>query len=217
MGVREVQKQATREKVVEAARSLFEEIGYEETTIRMVAERATVSVGSVFTTFESKVDIFNYILFEKFEALFSELQRISPYLKGSACHRIASLMSIAYGVECRQLDLMISHMAASYGWPRRIEDEHNKRRARLIGLFRDILDQGVAQGEIRADVDLDQFIDILLSVYTRNYRRAYYEKLTPEELSGLAEQQASLLFQGIATRAEFAVANDARDIRAAGA
>jgi AcrR family transcriptional regulator len=217
LGVREVQKQATREKVVEAARSLFEEIGYEETTIRMVAERATVSVGSVFTTFESKVDIFNYILFEKFEALFSELQRISPYLKGSACHRIASLMSIAYGVECRQLDLMISHMAASYGWPRRIEDEHNKRRARLIGLFRDILDQGVAQGEIRPDVDLDQFIDILLSVYTRNYRRAYYEKLTPEELSAIAEQQASLLFQGIATRAEFGVIGEARDVRAAGA
>jgi AcrR family transcriptional regulator len=217
LGVREVQKQATREKVVEAARSLFEEIGYEETTIRMVAERATVSVGSVFTTFESKVDIFNYILFEKFEALFSELQRISPYLKGSACHRIASLMSIAYGVECRQLDLMISHMAASYGWPRRIEDEHNKRRARLIGLFRDILDQGVAQNEVRGDVDLDQFIDILLSVYTRNYRRAYYEKLTPEELSAVAEQQASLLFQGIATRAEYAAIEEARDVRAAGA
>jgi AcrR family transcriptional regulator len=215
LGVREVQKQATREKVVEAARSLFEEIGYEETTIRMVAERAGVSVGSVFTTFESKVDIFNYILFEKFEALFSELQRIAPYLKGTACHRIASLMSIAYGVECRQLDLMISHLAASYGWPRRIEDEHNKRRARLVGLFRDMLDQGVTSGEIRSDADLDQFVDILLSVYSRNYRRAYYEKLTPEELSALAEQQVSILFQGIATRAEFAVV-ERRDARAAG-
>ncbi len=215
MGVREVQKQATREKVVEAARSLFEEIGYEETTIRMVAERAGVSVGSVFTTFESKVDIFNYILFEKFEALFSELQRISPYLKGSACHRIASLMSIAYGVECRQLDLMISHLAASHGWPRRIEDEHNKRRARLIGLFRDILDQGVTQGEVRADVDLDQFIDMLLSVYVRNYRRAYYEKLTPEELSALAEQQCAILFQGLGA-ASFSVAQEA-NVRAAGA
>jgi AcrR family transcriptional regulator len=216
LGVREVQKQATREKVVEAARSLFEEIGYEETTIRMVAERAGVSVGSVFTTFESKVDIFNYILFEKFEALFSELQRISPYLKGSACHRIASLMSIAYGVECRQLDLMISHLAASHGWPRRIEDEHNKRRARLVGLFRDILDQGVATGEVRDEVDLDQFIDILLSIYTRNYRRAYYEKLTPEELSALAEKQCAVLFHGVTTGGYAATPERADSVRAAG-
>jgi AcrR family transcriptional regulator len=198
LGVREAQKQATRERVVEAARRLFEEVGYEETTIRMVAERAGVSVGSVFTTFESKVDIFNYILFEKFEALFSELQRISPYLRGSACHRIASLMSIAYGVECQQLDLMVSHLAASHGWPRRIEDEHNKRRARLIGLFRDALDQGVASGELRADADLDLFVSMLLDIYVRNYRRAYYERLSPEDLSALTERQLNLLFIGVA-------------------
>lgn len=202
MGVREAQKQATRERVVEAARRLFEEVGYEETTIRMVAERAGVSVGSVFTTFESKVDIFNYILFEKFEALFSELQRISPYLRGSACHRIASLMSIAYGVECQQLDLMISHLAASHGWPRRIEEEHNKRRARLLGLFRDALDQGVASGELRADVDLDLFVSILLDVYVRNYRRAYYERLSTEDLSALTERQLNLLFAGVAAQQE---------------
>jgi AcrR family transcriptional regulator len=183
--------------VVEAARRLFEEIGYEETTIRMVAERAGVSVGSVFTTFESKVDIFNYILFEKFEGLFGELQRISPYLKGSACDRIVSLMSIAYGVECQQLDLMISHLAASHGWPRRIEEEHLKRRARLEGLFRDVLDQGVASGEVRSDVDLDCFVEVILSVYARNYRKAYYERLTPEQLSTLTERQMALLFQGV--------------------
>jgi AcrR family transcriptional regulator len=205
LGVREAQKQATRERVVEAARRLFEEVGYEETTIRMVAERAGVSVGSVFTTFESKVDIFNYILFEKFEALFSELQRISPYLKGSACHRLASLMSIAYGVECQQLDLMISHLAASHGWPRRIEDEHNKRRARLIGLFRDALDQGVAAGEVRADIDLDLFVAILLDVYIRNYRKAYYERLSPEELSALTERQLNLLFAGAEARGDVRV------------
>src|ERR1700693_629539 len=42
---------ATRARVLNAARDLFDEVGYEETTIRMVAERAGVAVGSVFTTF----------------------------------------------------------------------------------------------------------------------------------------------------------------------
>lgn len=202
MGVRDVQKQATRDKVVQAARELFEEIGYEETTIRMVAERAGVSVGSVFTTFESKVDIFNHILFEKFELLFGELQRIAPYLKGTARDRIASLMSIAYGVECQQLDLMISHLAASHGWPRRIEEESNKRHGRLLGLFREALEHGVAGGEIRADVDLDLFVDMLFAVYLRNYRTASYESLTPEALSALTERQLTVLFQGVTADAQ---------------
>lgn len=201
LGVRKAQKQATRERVLAAARELFEGVGYEETTIRMIAERAGVSVGSVFTTFESKVDIFNYILFEKFEALFGELSRIAPHLKGSCCDRIVSLMSIAYGVECRQLDLMISHLAASHGWPDRIEAENAARQARLVGLFRDCLEAGVRSGEVRADLDLDLFVDTLLAIYLRNYRKALYERLDTDSLSGLIERQITLLFQGASSGA----------------
>jgi AcrR family transcriptional regulator len=197
LGIRKAQKAATRQRVVAAARELFEGVGYEETTIRMIAERAGVSVGSVFTTFESKVDIFNYILFEKFELLFGELQRIAPHLKGSTCDRIVSLMSIAYGVECRQLDLMISHLAASYGWPQRIEIENARRHERLTGLFRDCLNHGIAVGEVRDGIDLELFVETLMAVYLRNYRRAYYEKLDAEALSGLLERQVVLLFDGV--------------------
>ena len=196
-GVRKQQKEATRQRVVSAARELFEGVGYEETTISMIAERAGVSVGSVFTTFESKVDIFNHILFQKFELLFGELQRIAPHLKGSCCDRIVSLMSIAYGVECRQLDLMISHLAASHGWPDRIEAENARRHERLVGLFRDCLDHGVRAGELRADADLDLFLETLMAVYLRNYRKAYYERLGAEAMSELIEKQVKLIFEGL--------------------
>ena len=194
---RKAQKAATRQRVVASARELFEGVGYEETTIRMIAERAGVSVGSVFTTFESKVDIFNHILFEKFEVLFGELQRISPHLKGSACDRIVSLMSIAYGVECRQLDLMISHLAASHGWPDRIEQENARRHERLVSLFRDCLLYGVNCGELRKDVDLELFVETLMAVYLRNYRKAYYARLEADALAALIERQVTQLFAGV--------------------
>jgi AcrR family transcriptional regulator len=202
MGVRKAQKQATRERVVDAARELFEDVGYEDTTIRMIADRAGVSVGSVFTTFESKVDVFNHILFERFEALSSELDRIAPYLKGAACDRIASLMSLAYDVECQQLGLMMSHLAASHGWPARIEVESNRRASRLLGLFKTALQQGVEHGELRDDFDVNLFADTLYAVYLRNYRKAYYEKLSPDQLSKLAERQLTLLFAGVSTGAK---------------
>lgn len=195
--IRKAQKAATRQRVVVAARELFEGVGYEETTIRMIAERAGVSVGSVFTTFDSKVDIFNYILFEKFEALFGELQRISPHLKGTACDRIVSLMSIAYGVECAQLDLMISHLSASYGWPDRIEAENARRHERLLGLFRECLDHGVRRGELRADVDQELFLETLMAIYLRNYRRAYYGRLEATALAALIERQVGQMFEGV--------------------
>ena len=48
-GLREAQKQATRAKVLAAARELFVEVGYEAATIRTIAERAGVAadVGSL--------------------------------------------------------------------------------------------------------------------------------------------------------------------------
>src|SRR5262245_35998015 len=56
-GLREQQKAETRARVVEAATSLVEEKGFDATPIRMIAARAGVAPGSVFTTFESKEEL----------------------------------------------------------------------------------------------------------------------------------------------------------------
>jgi AcrR family transcriptional regulator len=50
-------KQQTRLKVLKAAREMFAAQGYERATLRGIAQLAGVSVGSVFTTFESKEDV----------------------------------------------------------------------------------------------------------------------------------------------------------------
>lgn len=46
--------QRTRARILEAALALFREQGFEDTTMRQVAERAGVSVGSAYYYFESK-------------------------------------------------------------------------------------------------------------------------------------------------------------------
>src|SRR5205807_7789 len=45
---RQTQKEATRGRVIDAARELFDTQGYQGTTIREIARHAGVSVGSVF-------------------------------------------------------------------------------------------------------------------------------------------------------------------------
>ncbi len=67
LGIRQAQKQETRSRVLSAARDLFNEVGYDGATIRLVAQRAGVSVGSVFTTFSSKADILSQVRDEAFE------------------------------------------------------------------------------------------------------------------------------------------------------
>ena len=56
-GLRERKKRATRENIAQAALTLFEEHGYDETTLAEVAEAAGVALRTIFSYFESKDDI----------------------------------------------------------------------------------------------------------------------------------------------------------------
>lgn len=54
LGRRERKKLATRRRILEAALGLFEEKGYEATTVEEIAERADVAKGTVFNYFPQK-------------------------------------------------------------------------------------------------------------------------------------------------------------------
>ena len=54
--------------MLDDARSLFNETGFEDTTVRAIADMAGVSVGSVFTTFASKSDILGQVMQDRLAA-----------------------------------------------------------------------------------------------------------------------------------------------------
>src|SRR5512140_2711545 len=87
-GLRQSQKEATRNRVIEAARELFDAQGYEGTTIREIARQAGVSVGSVFTTFASKGEILSQVMQDRLDGLYAELDRVMPHLRGSTADRL---------------------------------------------------------------------------------------------------------------------------------
>ena len=66
-GLRERKKQRTRERIVEASFELFEERGFEGTTIADIAEAADIAPRTFFSYFPSKDDV----VFHDFEATHS--------------------------------------------------------------------------------------------------------------------------------------------------
>jgi AcrR family transcriptional regulator len=175
LGVRDEQKQATREKVLEAARDLFNEVGYEETTIRAIAERAGVSVGSVFTTFASKAEVLSHVMEHRLTDLYLEFDRVLPYLRGATVDRLRSIFAIHYEFETRRVKLFLAHVAASYSPSLDPGVKPYGRNQRLTNMLRDVLEEGVKRGDVRADLDQQVAIDVLKASYAWNYRMAAHD------------------------------------------
>ncbi|HEX6860958.1 MAG TPA: TetR/AcrR family transcriptional regulator [Caulobacteraceae bacterium] len=199
MSVRERQKQATRAKVIDAARDLFDETGYEETTIRAIAQKAGVSVGSVFTTFTSKADVLGQIMAERIDQLRVELERVAPLLRGSACDRLSSILAIHYDFQMRRPKLYLAYLSVSFG---ERPEQGFVRMGTNPGLrapMLDIIRSGVDGGEIAPDVDIELLLDTVISLYGFNYMRAN-DGADAKALTTLMDRQLKLVFAGLAPR-----------------
>ena len=200
MGVRDTQKQATRGRVLAAARDLFDAAGFEATTTRQIADRAGVAVGSVFTTVASKAEILSQVMVDRLEALYAELERVAPHLRGPTVDRLRSLMAIHYSFEMRRARLFVAYIAASYGWP--LDGAvtplgQNKRLQEMLG---EQLRRGIEAGDVRPDADVPLFIEALLAAYFWNYRRVVQEGADAAALTAIMDRQLGLLFEGVAAR-----------------
>jgi AcrR family transcriptional regulator len=196
VGVRDDQKQATREKVLEAARDLFNETGYDETTIRAIAERAGVSVGSVFTTFASKAEVLSHVMEKRLGALYAEFDRVLPFLRGATADRLCSIFAIHYEFETRRVKLFLAHIAASYSPSQEPGVVPYGRNEHLNAMIREVLQGGVARGDVRADIDTELTIEVLKAAYAWNYRLAACRSATSSELSAMMDRQIAFIAQG---------------------
>lgn len=88
------QKARTRAKVLEAARSSFEALGYEGTTIATVAERAGVSVGTVMGHFPDKSALVAAAFHDAIEEVVQEALQTMP--EGPLVTRLLHMSGLLY-------------------------------------------------------------------------------------------------------------------------
>jgi AcrR family transcriptional regulator len=68
----------TRERVVDAARTVFSELGYQDTRVADIAAEAGVAHGTFYTYFESKEDVFKAVSTEVLDEIYAELKSPTP-------------------------------------------------------------------------------------------------------------------------------------------
>jgi AcrR family transcriptional regulator len=197
---RQTQKEATRNKVIEAARRLFDTQGYQGTTIREIARHAGVSVGSVFTTFASKGDILSEVMAERLDRLYAELDRIAPHLRGSTADQLRSIYAMFFAFEEPHIKLFLSHLAAAYDWTLPPTAKPYGKNQRVRQLLHEVLSKGVDAGYVDRGADLHDIAELLIAAYAWTYRLVVTEGADAKRLTEVMDRQIGRIADGFRPR-----------------
>jgi AcrR family transcriptional regulator len=198
---RQEQKEATRQRVIEAAKTMFRQQGYEAVTIRDIAQVAGVSAGTVVGAFGGKVDLFNEVIIAIFAATAEIARAADPGPENhSTIDRLVLRTEAVYEDQLKQLELVRDGMMIA--WLRSKEADRRNRAAaeEILADLASILHDGIERGELAADFSIPTAIEIIFTLYQNNYRRAVFSGWNAKRLGGLFRQQLELLFSGLAIK-----------------
>lgn len=196
---RQAAKVRTRQKVLDAARSLFAERGYEPATIRDIAKGAGMSTGAVFANFQDKAELFEAVLSEDLAKL-AETLKVAAAAETSLRPRLMAALTAGYHGSLEQLPLVQAVVARSWFQP--VASEMRTRAAimPLVMVVSDALQTGVREGELRQDADVRLLSDLIYDAYLSNYRRAAYDGWTLSQMTTLMSKQVDIILAGQISR-----------------
>jgi AcrR family transcriptional regulator len=190
-------KLKTRRRVLDAARQLFMERGYEAATIRDIATHAGLSTGAVFASFVDKTDLFNTVMAEDFQRQVEHLREAAtPHAK--VADAVLSVFEAGYRFHGAQLPLL--QAAVSLSWSHGLGGEFGDRPS--FGLAMDALSEmlshGVETGELKGSPDQIRLAaEVLWDGYVANYRRALFDDWNADRLVERMRGQIQLVLAGL--------------------
>lgn len=165
---RALAKQATREKILNSARDLFAEKGYEGATIRDIAAAAGMSTGAVFASFSDKSELFQEILASRIEALMETMAA------GGAQGDIdtALLNTLVRGYEQSAADLPLLQAAMSVAWTAVQGQDLQRRgvRQKLVGVIQEVIDRAVTDGQLVKTTPSEMLAEMLWDLFLAGFR-----------------------------------------------
>ena len=150
---RRVQQQdLSRTQMLDAAEQVFGERGYFDATLKDIAERAEFSVGSVYSFFENKDDLFLSVFLRRGDELVPVIREIAEG-DGSPLAKLHALVDAEIGFFRKHRHfgrLYLRTSSATSPSPERAVDQAMHDRFReAMGLQAAIMREGQAAGELR--------------------------------------------------------------------
>jgi AcrR family transcriptional regulator len=154
---RERRKRETHQRLLKCAWELFQERGYDDATVEDITEAADVAKGTFFNYFSTKEAILDEIALWRIELMGHHVLAAED-VPESAVARIKRMVRTMAAEFSPEHELPQHLLIARISAPIRHESAH-----RLSSIMYDLVRQGQASGEIRADVDAGLIARLLLT------------------------------------------------------
>ena len=161
LGRRERRRLEVRARVLEAATALFEERGYDATTVSDICERADIAYGTFFNHFPEKQDVLRRMAERAVDGIAEALEQLAKQ-PGTIEDQLIVLFEGAaqeYDTDDRlRRDLLGKIHAIAY-----TESPEDSDR-RYHSAFERYIAESVARGRVRDDVPVETLADVLASM-----------------------------------------------------
>jgi AcrR family transcriptional regulator len=189
-------KLRTRLKLLDAARKLVAERGYEAATIRDIAAAADLSTGAVFASFTDKADLFNEVIVADDLAVYDRMLAAADH-SGDTRATLIAMFVAGYELQVEQLRLVQASL--SFSWLRDTAAERRNREgvALILELLGQVLRRGAAAGDLAAGVDVTLTSEMLWNSYVANYRQAIFDGWRLDALKTRMSAQVDVLLGAV--------------------
>ena len=148
------EKALKRQKLLDSAKKMFSEFGFQGTTILMITKDAELSPAAFYLYFKSKVEIYRILSLEGTDILREMIQKALPAKSVNGAARIMVLVSAYFEFfqqERAYYDIITVHHLGQKDFfaNMNLVDELEKQSMGLLKILAGILDDGNKTGEFR--------------------------------------------------------------------
>ena len=185
--------------MLDAARGLFAERGYDAATIRDIAKGAGMSTGAVFANFQDKAELFEAVLDQDMIRMTGVMKAVDTS-DAPLRARLTGALEAVYRASLDHLPLVQAVVARSWFQPHDAELRTRVAVKGLVMTVSDILQSAVRTGELKQDADVRLISELVWDAFLSNYRRAAYDGWSLTQLSAHVGKQIDLILAGVLIR-----------------
>lgn len=192
---------ATRMRILVAAAQVFSKQGYSDSSLRDIAKSIDMKAGSIYYHFSSKEEILDEVLSSSVKLMTEAVEEALAALPANATHadRLRAVIRTHLVTLLVPSDEQSVFMHVYDSLSPVLKRRNREARRRYALIWKDIFDQGIADGEFKPEIDITLVVPFLLGAIGRTLewfdpQRGNVEKLADNvaavQLSGISTKEA---------------------------